>query len=94
MIDRNENVVRNTSFSAWLLTIIGSLLVLAGLVSLFSFPGGGAEGLSALVGGVVLLGIGSIRNGLLDIVYELRMNRAAIRDLTSNHTADGDVDRQ
>lgn len=89
-----QSVPRATSLVSGFLHLLGLLFLVFG-TALFATPTfGPIAGVGVFISGVVLLGLGSIRTGLLDVVYELRLLRASLQDATSNHTASSDIDRQ
>ncbi|MBP2231810.1 membrane-bound ClpP family serine protease [Azospirillum agricola] len=87
----NSKIQRATSITAGFLTLAGLLLMISG-VALFAIPVfGPIAGIVALIGGAVIIGLGSLRSGQLDLIYELRLVRAEINDATSNHVARTDT---
>jgi hypothetical protein len=89
-----QSVQRATSFISGFLHLLGMLFLVFG-VALFATPTfGPIAGAGAFISGVVLLGLGSIRAGLLDVVYELRLLRATLQDTTSIHAAPPDAERK
>ena len=84
----NEPITSPTSMVSFVLTAAGLLLTVLGIglaaVSRFDpLPG---LGLSTV--GLVLIGLGSLRRGQLDLIYEQRLTRAVLAEAAaSNHAA-------
>ena len=78
---------RATSLAAGFLTVAG-LLLMAIAVPVFSDRQyGPLFGCALFAIGCVILGLGALRSGQLDVIYEMRLMRATIADTTSNHAA-------
>lgn len=87
----NEQIAkRATSLAAWFLTMSGLLLMVTSIFIFASPMYGPLIGFGMFAAGAIILGLGSLRSGQLDVIYEMRLVRAAISDATSNHPAETD----